>query len=104
MLVQPQYSFNDHIDQKLWQLRDSLNEDEWNNIRKSFNIISANGAKPRVEIESFKNIFKKKIEQRLNDLLKGIGKIASFYYDKKEIENEQRDTLTMVDPSTTLKM
>lgn len=85
-------------------LLNSLTEDEWDKIRKSFNMISANGAKPRVDIKNFKISFKKKVEQRLNDLLKGIGKIASFYYDRKEIENEQNDTLTMVDKSTTLKM
>ena len=85
-------------------LLNSLTEDEWDKIRKSFNMISTNGAKPRVEIESFKKNFKKKIEQRLTDLLRGIGKIASFYYDRKEIENEQKDTLTMVDKSTTLKI
>lgn len=74
---------------------DELSDDDWNEIRKSFNILSAFGAKHRVDINSFKIKFKEMVIQRLNELIKGIGKIASFYYDKKESFENEQDVITI---------
>ena len=78
-----------------------LNDKEWDNILKSYNMLSANNAKPVVDMQSFKRNFKRKVVQKLNDLIKGIGKIASFYYDKQEIISLNRnDYITIDDPSS----
>ena len=64
-------------------------------------MLSANNAKPVVDMQSFKSNFKRKVVQKLNDLIKGIGKIASFYYDKQEIIYLNRnDYITIDDPSS----
>ena len=60
-------------------------------------MLSADGAKHKVNVTSFKKSFKQIVIQRLNDLMKGIGKIASYYYDRKEINNEKK-VLRMKDP------
>ena len=64
-------------------------------------MLSANNAKPVVDMQSFKRNFKRKVVQKLNDLIKGIGKIASFYYDKQEIISLNRnDYITIDNPSS----
>ena len=37
-------------------------------------------------LDNFKVHFKNLIHRRLNDLMRGIGKVASYYYDVKDDE------------------
>ena len=100
MLTQA-YFIHNFIKEKM-SLLDKLSNEEWQNIIKSFNMLSADGAKHKVNVTSFKKSFKQIVIQRLNDLMKGIGKIASYYYDRKEINNEKK-VLRMKDPDMEIK-
>lgn len=80
------YHIYKHIKDNLY-LIDRFGMFTWKAIMNSYNMISSDGAKQPVNVENFKTIFKNKTIQKLNDLIKGIGKIASFYYDRKEESN-----------------
>lgn len=66
---------------------DLLEDYEWNNIMKCYNFISVDGAKKYSNLKYFKKRFKNHVITKLNGLMKGIGKVASFYYDNIEDDN-----------------
>ena len=83
-------------------LLDYLSDEEWQNIRQCYNINSVEGARHSVDLNAFKIKFKRHIEDKLQSLLKGIGKIASFYYDSQE-DIVQQTELIMTDPNVVIK-
>ena len=84
------------------RMLDKLTNEDWDNVRKAFNLLSADGSKQTIDISSFKNRFKTFTIRKLNNLMKGIGRISSFYYDKKESFENNDDVLTLNDPSIEL--
>ena len=80
----------------------TLSDEEWENIIYCFNITKADNAKGYADVNQFKKRFKAFIIYKLNTLIKGIGKVASFYYDSKE-ENNYPDSITInSNPNTKL--
>ena len=84
-------------------LLDVLSDDEWNNIIMCFNLNSSYKTKNRVDINSFKKAFKNIVIEKLNELMKGIGKVASFYYDSQDDVKPKNNEITHVDKNTILK-
>lgn len=68
-------------------LLDLLTDEEWENIVMCYNLNSIDGTKHKIEINSFKLNFKRLVIEKLNTLIKGVGKVASYYYDVKESNN-----------------
>lgn len=95
------YIIYNRLKKKLGLFSDDLLEDyEWKNIMKAYNYIAVDGAKHPSNINYFKKRFREHVIYKLNQLIKGIGKIASFYYDSVEandlIKNETIETINPV--------
>lgn len=76
-----------------------MNDDDWKKLKVSYNLLAyqdiKNNRRIYVDIKNFKKFYKLTVNERLKDLIKGIGKIASYYYDeteKKEKINESMNT------------
>lgn len=61
----------------------NLEDDEWKRIQREYNNVFN---KKIHNLDNFKVHFKNLIRRRLNDLMRGIGKVASYYYDVKDDE------------------
>ena len=94
------YAIYDSLSKEIGLFNDDLLEDyEWENIMKCFNYISVNGAKHYSNLKYFKKRFKQFIISKLNTLMKGIGRIASFYYDNMEDATNDKTTINITDPN-----
>lgn len=83
---------------------DTLTNNEWNNIMACYNIVGSDDNKKHINnINSFKIKFKKQIISKLNELMKGIGKIASYYYDTEEDKHMTKEPIKIVNPDIKLK-
>jgi hypothetical protein len=82
---------------------DLLEDDEWDNIMKCYNYISVQGAKRYSNKNNFKKRFRNHIISKLNQLMKGIGKVASFYYDNTE-DTINMEPIEIIDPNVKLNM
>lgn len=71
-----------------------LPDETWYTIMKAFNIQKKDGSKGYADLKNFKKRFKNYVIRKLNTLIKGIGKIASLYYDEKEL-SDIPDSITM---------
>jgi len=80
----------------------AINNDNYHQINASLRKSGINIKPYHDGLLSFKKEFRKKINFRLNKLIKGIGSAASVYYDDKEIE-PITDEITHVNPPMLLK-
>lgn len=76
-----------------------MNDDDWKKLKTTYNLLVyqdiKNNRRIYRDIKNFKKFYKLTVNERLKDLIKGIGKIASYYYDeteKKEKINESMNT------------
>ena len=100
--TQAYYIYNDI--RKDLDLLDLLTDEEWENIIKCYNLNSIDGTKQKIEINYFKIKFKRLIIEKLNTLMKGIGRVASYYYDVKETNINLNEVLEIVDEDTILNI
>ena len=80
--------FNDRADYVFRILRD----EEWTQIRRAYYRISEYR---NSDLDGFKKYFKSYIKRRLNSLIKGIGKTASYYYDSQDDFNLLKENKTI---------
>jgi hypothetical protein len=94
------YVVYNRLKRELGLFSDNLLEDyEWENIMKAYNYIAVDGAKHPSNINYFKKRFREHVIYKLNQLMKGIGKIASFYYDSIEANDlTKNESIEMIDP------
>lgn len=70
----------------------NLEDDEWKRIQREYNSVFN---KKIHNLDNFKVHFKNLIRRRLNDLMRGIGKVASYYYDVKD--DEELSKINMIE-------
>lgn len=58
----------------------SISDNEWHNVQTLYNNVNKN---PIRSLNNFKTFFNSFLTRRLNFLLRGIGRVASLYYDAK---------------------
>lgn len=94
------YAVYNRLKKELGLFSDDLLEDyEWKNIMKAYNYIAVDGAKHPSNINYFKKRFREHVIYKLNQLIKGIGKIASFYYDSVEANDLiKNESIEMINP------
>lgn len=83
--------------------KDLLEDYEWDNIMKAYNFISVKGAKHYSNRDYFKKRFTNHVISKLNELMKGIGKIASLYYDNLE-DTINDKPIEIIDPNIELNL
>ncbi len=77
------YVIYKYFDNKFYYVFRNLEDDEWKRIQREYNSVFN---KKIHNLDNFKVHFKNLIRRRLNELMRGIGKVASYYYDVKDDE------------------